>query len=808
MMKKLLTPTAILVTLLAALPFPLHAQSGIGWLAGWTFRSPVTINNSEGRTLSNFQVHVLLDGSFDFTKAKSNGSDIRFTAGDGITLIPFWIESWNAGNLSASIWVQAPSIPTTGSTIYMYYGNPQATSASNGGSTFDFFDDFQYSNSVAQGYFQLGSPQTELVRDQPWETTAPHTLSVLQTNSGGYAYWGYYGLQGDCGGVGLAFSNDLVTWTKSSANPLFTNGRWPSVLQIGGVFYMLYTKNYCGNSEIDLATSTDGIHFTDVKTIVPPNYRGNPRNQNPNLYFNSANSQYYIYWYSGNDFNNFQIMARSASWPTGLDGTSSEVTILSSTTTLAAPNMLLYNGTYFLSTEVLANGNWNVRVYSSTSPTSGFTLLPGNPVLADGSACMFQHTFGSTLHNYTCKLTNSTWTIEHRSADLTAGRLQSLDPTKWTPSGGSWMLVSDTRPDGSAGLVVEGSTSAHQILYSNYTGTDYVIEAYGKQLQGRVWGLGARVKDPNNSYSFNLYDDLNTGQNLWAYSWLNSNAITLGSVAVGPVSANTWYKLTAKVQGSGIDVYKDGVPQIHTSDATFPSGGVALYGETGTVANFSNVLVRKYSAIEPTTTLGPAQVPVSLSSLTLNPATVTGGTPSTGTVTLNGPAPSGGAVVSLSSNNAAVAPVPASVTVPAGATTTTFSVSTGAVAASTTVIISASYGSETSQAASLTVIPPILSSISLSPTSVTAGSSSTGTVTLNGPAPSGGSQVTLSSSNPNVAAVPPSGSVTVPAGATTATFTVTTNMLTIISQSVTISGTYNNTTQSAILKVNSVVPIL
>jgi hypothetical protein len=355
---------------------------------------------------------------------------------------------------------------------------------------------------------------------------------------------------------------------------------------------------------------------------------------------------------------------------------------------------------------------------------------------------------------------------------------------------------------------VQGSTSAQQILYSNYTGTDYVIEAYGKQLQGRVWGLGARVKDPNNSYSFNLYDDLNTGQNLWAYSWLNSNAITLGSVAVGPVSANTWYKLTAKVQGSGIDVYKDGVPQIHTSDATFPSGGVALYGETGTVANFSNVLVRKYSAIELTTTLGPTQVQVSLSSLTLIPATVTGGTPSTGTVTLNGPAPSGGAIVSLSSNNAAVAPVPASVTVPAGATTTTFSVSTGAVAASTTVIISASYGSETSQAASLTVIPPILSSISLSPTSVTAGSSSTGTVTLNGRAPSGGSQVTLSSSNPNVAAVPPSGSVTVPAGATTATFTVTTNMLTITSQSVTISGSYNNTTQSAILKVNSVVPIL
>src|SRR6266403_2081749 len=59
---------------------------------------------------------------------------------------------------------------------------------------------------------------------------------------------------------------------------------------------------------------------------------------------------------------------------------------------------------------------------------------------------------------------------------------------------------------------------------------------------------------------------------------------------------------------------------------------------------------------------GPPGSPT-LSSVALNPMSVTGGSPSTGTVILSGPAPSGGAAVSLSSDNTAAATVPASVTV-------------------------------------------------------------------------------------------------------------------------------------------------
>jgi len=194
---------------------------------------------------------------------------------------------------------------------------------------------------------------------------------------------------------------------------------------------------------------------------------------------------------------------------------------------------------------------------------------------------------------------------------------------------------------------------------------------------------------------------------------------------------------------------------------------------------------------------------LSLSSLTLNPTTVIGGAQSsTGTVTLSGPAPAGGAQVMLSSSNGA-ASVPSTVTVPAGAASATFPVNTTAVAASTAVTISASYAGVT-QTATLIVTPPppplpTVSSLTLNPTSVVGGAqSSTGTVTLSGPARAGGAQVALA--RDNAAASVPS-SVTVPAGATSATFTVSTSAV-LVSTNVTISASYNGTTRTATLTVS------
>ncbi len=95
----------------------------------------------------------------------------------------------------------------------------------------------------------------------------------------------------------------------------------------------------------------------------------------------------------------------------------------------------------------------------------------------------------------------------------------------------------------------------------------------------------------------------------------------------------------------------------------------------------------------------------SVSAVNLVPTTVTGGVSTTAnTVALSGPAPSGNAVVTLSSNSPN-AVVPASVTVAAGSTTSpAFTITTSSVTSTTPVTISATYNGVTAPA-TLSVTP-------------------------------------------------------------------------------------------------------
>lgn len=91
--------------------------------------------------------------------------------------------------------------------------------------------------------------------------------------------------------------------------------------------------------------------------------------------------------------------------------------------------------------------------------------------------------------------------------------------------------------------------------------------------------------------------------------------------------------------------------------------------------------------------------------LTLAPSAVASGSSVTGTVTLTGPAPSGGAVVTLVSSSTATTTAADQVTVPAGQIKASFPVTTRPVATPQQVVITARLASD-SNAATLTVIPP------------------------------------------------------------------------------------------------------
>src|SRR6185436_8333403 len=173
-----------------------------------------------------------------------------------------------------------------------------------------------------------------------------------------------------------------------------------------------------------------------------------------------------------------------------------------------------------------------------------------------------------------------------------------------------------------------------------------------------------------------------------------------------------------------------------------------------------------------------------LSGVSVNPTSVVGGNPSTGTVTLSAPQ-SGNTVVSLSTPApTTVATMPSSVTVPAGATSASFQIATKPVTETFNMNVFADLAGSPGRQALLTITAgssppppsgPTLSALSVSPSSVVGGNPSTGTVTLTAAAPSGGAVVSLSD-NSTATSVP--ASVTVAAGSTSASFTITTTSVT------------------------------
>ncbi len=155
-----------------------------------------------------------------------------------------------------------------------------------------------------------------------------------------------------------------------------------------------------------------------------------------------------------------------------------------------------------------------------------------------------------------------------------------------------------------------------------------------------------------------------------------------------------------------------------------------------------------------------------LRSIVLTPTSVIGGVQSTGTVSLNAAAPAAGAIVNISTDRPDLFTFPggATVTVPSGATQATFAIDTNGVSANDVGSINASLLG-VSRTASLGVTPAKLKSVVLTPTSVAAGGSSTGKVTLDGKAGAAMVVDLRVQGNPAGYTITPA-QVTIPAGAT------------------------------------------
>jgi len=106
------------------------AETTAWWDPGWSHRRKLTLATQElSGTVTNFPVLVRLTPSM-FSAAAANGADIRFVAGDGLTVYAHDLET--ADNASMTFWVRAPALkPSEAQTWWVYYGNANAGSSSS-----------------------------------------------------------------------------------------------------------------------------------------------------------------------------------------------------------------------------------------------------------------------------------------------------------------------------------------------------------------------------------------------------------------------------------------------------------------------------------------------------------------------------------------------------------------------------------------------------------------------------------------------------------------------------------------------------
>ena len=123
-------------------------------LSGYQYRKAFSIKNNSAEDLYNYQLKLRI-GESELTqgvglntsaRAKDDFSDLRFTATDAQTILPYYLENieGESPNRVAIVWVKIPQM-LKGSLLklYLYYGNSEAEGISDGNKTFDFFDDFE-----------------------------------------------------------------------------------------------------------------------------------------------------------------------------------------------------------------------------------------------------------------------------------------------------------------------------------------------------------------------------------------------------------------------------------------------------------------------------------------------------------------------------------------------------------------------------------------------------------------------------------------------------------------------------------------
>lgn len=162
------------------------------WNITWSYRKSIAITNSSGSTLTDYQIQILDDEDLSALvsagKLESTLADLRFTDTNH-RVLDYWIE--DDTNASVNVWIKVPSIPTIGTTVYMYYGNSSASDESdatkiigNSGNPGTSCTDIKNNRDAATGLYYITGNSSEFQVYCDMDTDDGGWTLVLQNNYG------------------------------------------------------------------------------------------------------------------------------------------------------------------------------------------------------------------------------------------------------------------------------------------------------------------------------------------------------------------------------------------------------------------------------------------------------------------------------------------------------------------------------------------------------------------------------------------------------------------------------------------------
>lgn len=254
-----------------------------------------------------------------------------------------------------------------------------------------------------------------------------------------------------------------------------------------------------------------------------------------------------------------------------------------------------------------------------------------------------------------------------------------------------------------------------------------------------------------------------------AYAVLEPLTIDLNGVIITPEFAG--------LTSPGLYLVRFTVPQ------NTPPGDQPIRIKSGEFSSAANVFLR----------IEDAAPPLTLESFTFSAATVTAGQTVTGTITLSGPAPALGVDVEVIVDSGS----PSILTIAPNKNSVSFPYTAPTDSTPRTITFLARWsGMERSATLGITARPITLESLTLSASSVVAGQSVTGTITLSGPAPASGVPVQVSINSASAT------TITVPANRGSVAFTYT-PAANSTPGTVTIFARWNGTEKSATITITA-----